>query len=66
MDNQTAIDKFNKINDIRVAIFEATMTAIDNEDFDLAAELGELDKSNNKIWWRELENAYPTNSKVGA
>ena len=64
--NTNAMDTFTKIDNIKNAIFEAKMFALENHDLELYRELDELSNSNDVIWWREMENAYPTTEKVGA
>ena len=60
MNNQNAIDIFNKIDAIRKPIFEAQKAAVDAENWGLYLELEEIYKLQAKIWQRELDNAYPT------
>lgn len=64
--NTTAIDTFNQIDAIRLAIHEALITALDNHDFALVRQLEKMEEVNSKVWYDKLETAYPTPKKVGA
>lgn len=64
--NTNAMDTFTKIDNIKNAIFEAKMFALENHDLELHRELDKLSNANDVIWWREMENAYPETWKVGA
>jgi len=66
MNNQTAIDQFEKIETIRKSIHEAILFALENENWVLYSELTEIQTQNDKIWGKELDNAYPKREKVGA
>lgn len=66
MDNQNAMNLFNKIDNIRKAIHEAQMEAFDQGRWDVAVEIDRMRTKNNAIWEQEIDNAYSTVNEAAA